>query len=35
MGNHDIHQKVLFVDAATGFYRIARYPLDAFQGLRR
>jgi hypothetical protein len=32
MGNHDIQQKVLFVDAASGFYRIARSPLDAFQG---
>ncbi len=32
MGNHNIQQKVLFVDAATGFYRIARYPLDSFQG---
>src|SRR5512139_1844706 len=28
--NH--HQKVLFVDAATGFYRLVRYPLEAFIG---
>lgn len=28
----EVHQKVLFVDAATGFYRIARYPLDDFLG---
>jgi glyceraldehyde-3-phosphate dehydrogenase (ferredoxin) len=27
-----IHQKVLFVDAASGFYRIGRYPLGAFYG---
>jgi len=26
------HQKVLFADVATGFYRIGRYPLDAFYG---
>ncbi|NUQ61437.1 MAG: aldehyde ferredoxin oxidoreductase [Pirellulales bacterium] len=26
------HQKVLFVDAATGFYRIQRYPLGDFFG---
>lgn len=26
------HQKVLFVDVASGFYRVARYPLDAFFG---
>jgi len=32
MGNNEIQQKVLLVDAATGFYRLARYPLDAFQG---
>jgi glyceraldehyde-3-phosphate dehydrogenase (ferredoxin) len=28
----EIHQKVLFVDATTGFYRIARYPLGPFYG---
>lgn len=28
----EVHQKVLFVDAATGFYRIARYGLDDFFG---
>jgi len=28
----DAHQKVLFVDAATGFYRIVRYPLGDFFG---
>lgn len=28
----EIHQKVLFVDAASGFYRIARYPLGDFFG---
>ncbi|MCY2993079.1 MAG: aldehyde ferredoxin oxidoreductase [Planctomycetota bacterium] len=28
-----IHQKVLFVDASTGFYRVARYPLGDFFGL--
>ena len=27
-----VHQKVLFVDAASGFYRIARYPLGDFFG---
>jgi glyceraldehyde-3-phosphate dehydrogenase (ferredoxin) len=26
------HQKVLFVDAGTGFYRLVRYPLDDFIG---
>jgi glyceraldehyde-3-phosphate dehydrogenase (ferredoxin) len=26
------HQKVLFVDAGTGFYRVARYPLGDFFG---
>jgi glyceraldehyde-3-phosphate dehydrogenase (ferredoxin) len=28
----EIHQKVLFVDATTGFYRISRYPLGPFYG---
>ena len=28
----DTQQKVLFVDAATGFYRVARYPLGDFFG---
>jgi glyceraldehyde-3-phosphate dehydrogenase (ferredoxin) len=28
----DGHQKVLFVDAATGFYKIARYPIGQFFG---
>ena len=28
----EIHQKVLFVDATTGFYRITRYPLGPFYG---
>jgi glyceraldehyde-3-phosphate dehydrogenase (ferredoxin) len=28
----DLHQKVLFVDAATGFYRLVRCPLDDFIG---
>lgn len=28
----DFHQKVLFVDACTGFYKIARYPLNDFFG---
>lgn len=28
----EVHQKVLFVDAATGFYRTVRYPLGAFFG---
>jgi glyceraldehyde-3-phosphate dehydrogenase (ferredoxin) len=28
----DSHQKVLFVDAASGFYRITRYPLTDFFG---
>jgi glyceraldehyde-3-phosphate dehydrogenase (ferredoxin) len=28
----DIQQRVLFVDAATGFYRITRYPLGPFYG---
>jgi len=28
----DVHQKVLFVDAGSGFYRIARYPLGDFLG---
>lgn len=27
-----IHQKVLFVDASSGFYRVARYPLGDFFG---
>ncbi len=28
----DAHQKVLFVDAGTGFYRMARYPVGDFFG---
>lgn len=28
----DLHQKVLFVDTATGFYRMVRYPLGDFFG---
>ena len=28
----DAHQKVLFVDAATGYYRTGRYPLGHFLG---
>jgi len=28
----EVHQKVLFVDAGTGFYRIVRYPIDDFFG---
>jgi glyceraldehyde-3-phosphate dehydrogenase (ferredoxin) len=28
----DAHQKVLFVNAGTGFYRVARYPLGSFFG---
>ncbi len=28
----DAHQKVLFVDAATGFYRVTRYPVGDFFG---
>ncbi len=28
----EIHQKVLFVDATTGYYRITRYPLGPFYG---
>jgi glyceraldehyde-3-phosphate dehydrogenase (ferredoxin) len=28
----DAHQKVLFVDAATGFYRMSRYPIGQFYG---
>jgi len=28
----DAHQKVLFVDAATGYYRISRFPLGHFFG---
>jgi len=28
----DAHQKVLFVDAGTGFYRVAKYPVGAFFG---
>ncbi len=28
----DVHQKVLFVDAGTGFYRVARYPVGDFFG---
>lgn len=28
----DAHQKVLFVDAGTGFYRVARYPVGDFFG---
>jgi glyceraldehyde-3-phosphate dehydrogenase (ferredoxin) len=28
----DGHQKVLFVDAATGFYRMTRYPIGHFYG---
>jgi len=28
----EIHQKVLFVDATTGYYRITRYPLGRFYG---
>ena len=32
MGSDGIHQKVLFVDAATGYYRIRRYPVGNFYG---
>ena len=28
----DFHQKVLFVDPATGYYRVGRYPLGNFFG---
>jgi glyceraldehyde-3-phosphate dehydrogenase (ferredoxin) len=28
----DHHQKVLFIDAGTGYYRLVRYPLDDFFG---
>ena len=28
----DAHQKVLFVDAATGYYRVSRFPLGQFFG---
>jgi len=28
----DAHQKVLFVDAATGYYRISRFALGDFYG---
>ncbi len=28
----DAHQKVLFVDAATGYYRVSRFPLGDFYG---
>ena len=27
-----LHQKVLLVDASTGFYKLVRYPLDDFFG---
>ncbi|HEY6553178.1 MAG TPA: aldehyde ferredoxin oxidoreductase N-terminal domain-containing protein, partial [Vicinamibacteria bacterium] len=28
----DAHQKVLFVDAATGYYRVTRFPVGDFFG---
>jgi glyceraldehyde-3-phosphate dehydrogenase (ferredoxin) len=32
MANAAAHQKVLFVDAATGYYRVRRYPVGGFYG---
>src|SRR5450759_91261 len=32
IGGMDVRQKVLFVDAASGFYRIAKYPIGDFFG---
>jgi glyceraldehyde-3-phosphate dehydrogenase (ferredoxin) len=32
MANDALHQKVLFVDATTGYYRLRRYPVGSFYG---